>query len=95
MNGKNIMELENIKLKNKLITEKKLHGSELIVIGDGRVEIALGRGTGALTLGVASDEEKLCGFNPIKWKRLAKAGAHAIVGDFSNASTILEWLNIK
>lgn len=78
-------------LKN-LITKSSISGYELAVIGDGRVEIALGREFEAITLGVASDEEKLEGINPTKRKRLIKAGAHAIVGDFKNSDSILAWL---
>jgi phosphoglycolate phosphatase-like HAD superfamily hydrolase len=78
-------------LKN-LITKSSISGYELAVIGDGRVEIALGREFEAITLGVASDEEKLEGINPTKRKRLIKAGAHAIAGDFKNSDSILAWL---
>jgi len=63
------------------------------VVGDGRVEISLGREFGALTLGVASDEEARCGINPVKRARLIKAGAHAITGDFCDAEAILDWLD--
>jgi phosphoglycolate phosphatase-like HAD superfamily hydrolase len=80
-------------LKN-LITKSSISGYELAVIGDGRVEIALGREFEAITLGVASDEEKLEGINPAKRKRLIKAGAHAIVGDFKNSDSILAWLGL-
>lgn len=65
--------------------------SELLVVGDGKVEIALGREFNALTLGVASDEEKCFGVNPEKLRRLTAAGAHAIVGDFTKLDEILNW----
>lgn len=78
----------------KLVEENRLKGPEVAVFGDGKVEIALGREVGAITLGVASDEEKLCGVNPVKRTRLIKAGAHAIVGDFSQLEDILDWLGI-
>ena len=78
----------------ELVNDNKLHGSELIVIGDGKVEISLGREVGAITLGVASDEEKRYGVNPKKRERLMKAGAHAIVGDFERLEEILNWMNI-
>lgn len=68
---------------------------ELLVVGDGRVEIALGREFGALTLGVASDEEHHNGVNPDKLRRLTAAGAHATVGDFTEYDEILEWAGIK
>lgn len=68
--------------------------SELFVIGDGPVEIALGREFGALTLGVASDEVNGRGINPAKLRRLTAAGAHAIVADFSEPQKILDWAGI-
>lgn len=78
----------------KLIHEHQLHGAEVVVIGDGKVEIALGRETGTMTLGVASDEDKRSGINPVKRTRLMKAGAHAIVGDFTELDQILNWLGL-
>ena len=50
----------------RLLVEKNLTGPELAVLGDGKVEIALGREAGALTIGVASDEDKREGVNPVK-----------------------------
>jgi len=78
----------------RLVEDKKLMGPEVIVVGDGKVEITLGREVGAITLGIASDEEKLCGINPIKRERLVRAGANAVVGDFQNRNEILDWLNL-
>ena len=77
-----------------LIEDYRLKGEELAVIGDGKVEIALGREVGAVTLGIASDEEKRRGINMIKRERLIKAGAHAIVGDFIDADKILSWMGL-
>jgi phosphoglycolate phosphatase-like HAD superfamily hydrolase len=76
----------------RLATEAGLQGPEVAVIGDGRVEIALGREVGAVTLGVASDEVARRGINPAKVQKLADAGAHAIVGDFSDLARLLPWL---
>jgi phosphoglycolate phosphatase-like HAD superfamily hydrolase len=78
---------------NHLIEKKGILGHELLVIGDGKVEIALGIEKGAITLGMATDEIKREGINCCKRKRLLKAGAHAIVGDFKNYQEIFEWLN--
>ncbi|MDR1630283.1 MAG: HAD family hydrolase [Oscillospiraceae bacterium] len=75
-----------------LIENSGFAGSELLVVGDGKVEIMLGREAGALTLGIASDEERRTGLNPVKEKRLSAAGAHAIVGDFTDLSGILNWI---
>lgn len=78
----------------KLVAQHHLEGPEVIVIGDGKVEIALGRAVGAITLGVASDEDKLEGVNPAKRERLIRAGAHAIVGDYQELETIFQWLQL-
>lgn len=54
----------------KLANDNRLKGQELIVVGDGKVEITLGIKVGALTLGVASNEESRKGINEIKRVRL-------------------------
>jgi len=65
-----------------------------MVAGDGKVEIALGKEAGTITLGVASCEDKLYGINPAKRKRLIRAGAHAITGDFTCTGEIMVWLGL-
>ena len=67
-------------------------GEEILVCGDGKVEILLGNAAGARTLGIASDEERRQGVNPIKQRRLELAGAQKIVGDFSDFDGIIRWL---
>ena len=78
----------------QLMEEKKLSGDHVMVAGDGKVEIQLGHEAGALTLGAATDEDKRFGVNPVKRERLLKAGADAIVGDFSDIGELKEYLNI-
>ncbi len=79
----------------RLINERGLRGQQLLVVGDGKVEVGLGRKVGAVTLGVATDEINRRGINEAKRRRLMKAGAHAIVGDFADYKDILEWLNLS
>ena len=70
-------------------------GRRLLVVGDGKVEIALGRETGALTLGIASMDTPggvPMGMNMTKYERLKKAGAHAIAADFSETEELLSWI---
>ena len=74
----------------KLISKQS--GSELCVVGDGKVEIALGRESGARTLGIASDEAVGHGISSQKHRRLSKAGADAIVGDFLELEQILRFM---
>lgn len=60
-----------------------LAGRELLIAGDGKVEIQLGRDAGAVTIGVASWElQKKPGLNPRKLQKLQKAGARYIAADF-------------
>ena len=79
----------------RLLGQSGLAGEELVVAGDGKVEIAIAREAGALALGIASDEELRRGINPVKRKRLAEAGAHAIAGDFERLPELLAWLGLE
>jgi phosphoglycolate phosphatase-like HAD superfamily hydrolase len=78
----------------KLVADAHLAGPEVVVIGDGKVEIALGREAGTITLGTATDEIRRSGINPVKVGRLTRAGAHAIVGDFLCYQEIMQWLGL-
>ena len=78
----------------KLISDYKLQGQEVVVFGDGKVEIRLGNEAQAITIGVASDEARRHGVNPVKRERLVNAGAYAIIGDFIELDVLLTWLGI-
>ena len=70
-------------------------GGNLLVVGDGKVEIALGREAGALTLGIASQDAPGCTLtemNEQKYHRLAAAGAHAVTSDFTDWKELLAWI---
>ena len=75
-----------------IIEEKGLHGDEMLLCGDGKVEIRLGAEAGAVTLGAATDEVHRAGINPVKRRRLINAGADAITGDFENYAEIMNYL---
>ena len=77
-----------------LIETEGLSGADFAVIGDGKVEIRLGNEAGARTIGLASDEENLCGVNPVKRERLIRAGADVICGDFGEPDGILAFLGL-
>jgi phosphoglycolate phosphatase-like HAD superfamily hydrolase len=66
----------------RILTEQRLSGEELLVVGDGPVEIRYARKVGAIALGVASDEERRSGINPRKRQRLLNASADLIIADF-------------
>lgn len=82
------------KVIRDLMEEKGFAGNELAVIGDGKVEIVLGKEVGGLALGLASDEEKRAGINLVKERRLQAAGADWISGDFLNLNEWLEKLGV-
>ena len=65
---------------------------EILVIGDGKVEIALGREAGTRTLGVASNERARRGIDEVKVNRLTKAGADRIVGDYTDIEDLEQWI---
>ena len=71
-----------------LFEEKGFAGKSVLVVGDGKVEIALGRAAGAYTLGAATNEEARRGVNPVKRRRLIAAGADVITGDFTCAEAL-------
>jgi rfaE bifunctional protein kinase chain/domain len=56
---------------------------QLIIFGDGPVEIREAKRRGAVGIGVASDELRRFGMNLEKRRRLIRAGADALVPDFS------------
>lgn len=71
------------KVIEKIMTDNQLSGSELLVVGDGPVEMRESRKREGLALGVASDEVRRFGLNAEKRARLIKAGSHFIIPDFS------------
>lgn len=76
----------------RILDDHHLHGSELIVVGDGPVEIREAARRGALTLGVAADEARRQGLSSRKRERLIKAGADLIVTDFLHHTELVSWL---
>lgn len=76
----------------RILDDHNLQGSELLVVGDGPVEIREAARRGALTLGVAADEAQRQGLNPRKRQRLIDAGADLIVTDFLHHEVLTAWL---
>ena len=72
-----------------------LDSEQLAVIGDGKVEIQIGRESGARTIGLASDEAARRGVNPVKRAKLLAAGADAITGDFDDLPAWLAFLGLE
>ncbi len=80
------------KLLNDIITAHNLTGSELVVIGDGFVEIEEALRVGSVAVGVASDEARRCGIDEWKRKRLLEAGADIIIPEFREWETLTAYL---
>jgi phosphoglycolate phosphatase-like HAD superfamily hydrolase len=73
----------------RILEEHGLAGHELLVAGDGPVEIREGSLRGAITLGVASNEVAREGWNAHKARRLIAAGADLLVPDFTRSQELL------
>ncbi len=78
-----------------ILEEKNIKGEELLLIGDGKVEIALGKEAGGFAIGAATNEEALEGVNEVKRQRLIKAGADIITGDFTELNALMSWLGYE
>lgn len=76
----------------RTLEDARLMGAELLVIGDGPVEIAEARAVGAVALGVAFDEECGNGVDAQKRQRLIAAGADLIIDDFSDLEAVMSAL---
>jgi len=76
----------------RILEDHHLAGYELLVVGDGPVEIIEGRQRGAISLGVASDEVVHSGWNEQKIERLTRAGADLLVADFAHSSELIKIL---
>ncbi len=76
----------------KIIKENHLKGEELVVFGDGPVEIRESRKCGGLAIGLATDEEKMTGINYRKRERLILAGAQFIIPEFNESDALIDLL---
>ena len=76
----------------RILKETGTPGNNLVVFGDGYVEIQEAKAHGALAVGVASNEATRAGVNRWKRERLIGAGADIIVGDFTSTDALLSVL---
>jgi rfaE bifunctional protein kinase chain/domain len=77
---------------NRIIQENNLKGNELVVFGDGPVEIRECIKSGGIAVGLASDEIRRFGLNAEKRSRLIRSGAQIIIPDFSQTDKLVELL---
>ncbi|MCP4166280.1 MAG: HAD family hydrolase [Chloroflexi bacterium] len=75
-----------------ILDQNAFQGDELLVVGDGPVEIRHAKARNALALGVSADEERRQDLDPRKRRRLLTAGADLIVTDFLHSAELLDLL---
>ncbi len=75
----------------EIIDRNRLHGAGLVCFGDGPVELRETKRVGGIAVGVASDEVRRFGLNPLKRSRLLKSGADVIIPDFSQRDILLHF----
>lgn len=88
----NYWERSKAKIIKDLLEKNNLHGSSLVVFGDGFVEIENCKEVGGLAVGVASDEVNRRGVNEWKRERLVRAGADVIIPDYSDIPALMQLL---
>ena len=76
----------------EILRNNNLHGAELVVLGDGPVEIRNAKENGAIAIGIASNEVTGCGWEPRKIERLTKAGCDLLMPDFRHGRELLAFL---
>ena len=76
----------------KILTDFELSGDELLIVGDGYVEIENAKAVGAIAVGVASVEGNRYNMNADKRERLIRAGADIIISDFREGTQLLDYL---
>lgn len=76
----------------KILSDFGLRGSELLIVGDGYVEIENAKAVGAIAVGVASVEDNIYNMNADKRERLILAGADIIIPDFREGKKLISYL---
>jgi len=88
----NITECSKELVIAQILKENEIAGNELVLFGDGYVEMELAKDIGGYTVALATDEVRRFGINEWKRKRLIDAGANVVIPDFSNAKIIIDFL---
>ena len=80
------------KVLREVIAAHDLHGTEVLVVGDGPVELRNGKEHGCVALGVCSNEKTGRGWDEEKIERLTKAGADILIPDFGEIDALMDYL---
>jgi phosphoglycolate phosphatase-like HAD superfamily hydrolase len=83
------------KIIRKILEDFSLSGPELLIVGDGYVEIQNGRDVDAVTAGIYTPERNRYHMNDNKRERLLRAGAHLLAPDLSEGKAMLDYLRIS
>ena len=75
-------------LVNRILTEAKYTGDDLVVFGDGYVEIKEVKKVGGTAIGVATAEPECLEIDPWKRDRLVSVGADFVVPNFVNIEEV-------
>ena len=79
--------------------EKAGHGTHSRVVEDNKVrtteDVTMTIKRGGIAVGVASDEVRRFGLNPVQRRRLIRAGADLIIPDFSQIDRLLPVLGFE
>ncbi|HNR35269.1 MAG TPA: HAD hydrolase-like protein [Candidatus Hydrogenedentes bacterium] len=89
---RSIEEYSKEKVLKEIIAAHQLHGTEVMTVGDGPVEIRNGKENGCIAIGVASNEVAGHGWDEHKRERLIRAGADILIPDFAEGSALLNYL---
>ena len=76
----------------KILSDFDLNGSELLIVGDGYVEIQNAKSVNAIAVGVVTKENNVYDMNADKRQRLIHAGADIIIPDFCETDQLLSYL---
>lgn len=76
----------------RILSEHRLQGAELLGFGDGFVEIEEVKRVGGLAVAVASDEARRQGRDEWKRQRLIRAGADLVIADYRCQDRLLAYL---
>lgn len=87
-----VEEYSKEKVIKDIIAQHNLHGTEVLAIGDGPVELRNVKEQGGVALGIASNETTGFGWDEHKRQRLLKAGADILIPDFGEADKLVQYL---